>query len=109
MDEEIYSQDDVRAFQRVGEFLAWFSMLESNIDVAIIGALGVEDNAGQLLMTFVPFGKKCEFLNALISAEDAGLDAVEIKTAQKNLSSIRKLADTRNMVAHSSFTARGLE
>jgi hypothetical protein len=75
-------------------------MLETNIDESTISLLGLDPIAGRLLLTYVPFGNKCEFLSELICLDDVGFTAEETKDAKSKLGSIRKLADTRNMIAH---------
>jgi hypothetical protein len=102
----MYSKQEVLAFQRVGEFLCWFSMLETNLDETVINLLGLEPIAGRLLLTYVPFGKKCDFLNELIGLGEVGLSAEEKAQAKDKLGSIEKLADTRNVIAHSFFAAQ---
>jgi hypothetical protein len=107
MNDEMYSQEELVAFQRVGEFLCWFSMLETKMDESIIELLGLERSAGQLLLTYVPFGKKCEFLSELIGLNEVGFGEPDKKAARKRLEQIRAKADKRNIIAHSFFAAEG--
>jgi hypothetical protein len=104
--DEFYSKDDVAAFQRVGEFLCWFAMLETNMDTSIVGLLGVEETAGRLLLSYVPFSRKCDFLRELICLEAVGFTDAERKEAKGKVGEIQQKADLRNIVAHSYFLAQ---
>jgi hypothetical protein len=104
LNDELYSKDDVLAFQRVGEFLCWFSMLETKIDESIIGLLGLDPLAGRLLLTYVPFARKPEFLGELICLEDVGFTPTERNEAKSRLGEIHKKSQIRNIVAHSFFS-----
>ncbi|SHL55101.1 hypothetical protein [Bradyrhizobium lablabi] len=103
-DEEIYSPDEQRAFHLVGEFLGWFARLEAVIDRSIIDLLELEPTTGQLLMTYLNFSSKCTILQELASADGVGLSTEERREAKNAIGKIRKLADTRNIIAHSMFS-----
>jgi hypothetical protein len=103
---ELYSKDDLLAFQRVGEFLCWFSMVESKIDESIIRLLGIEAVAGRLLLAYVPFAKKCEFFREMISVSEGAFADDERKQAVSKVNNIINFANTkRNIIAHSQFVA----
>jgi hypothetical protein len=104
VDEEFYSPEELQAFQRVGEFLCWFAMLEDNIGESIIDVLGLEPIAGRLLMTYVNFAAKCDFLKELISVEGLELTSEELKSANSTIGSIQSLNSTRITVVHSFFS-----
>jgi hypothetical protein len=110
-DEEIYSPEELRAFHLVGEFLGWFARLEAVIDQSVIDILDLEPKAGQLLMIYLNFSSKCTLLQELALADGVGLSAKECKEAKNAVSKLRKLADTRNIIAHSMFspTASGIK
>ena len=58
-------------------------------------------------MTYLNFSSKCTILQELALADGVGLDANErndAKDAKDAISKIRKLADTRNIIAHSMFS-----
>jgi hypothetical protein len=103
-DEEIYSPEEKRAFHLVGEFLGWFARLEAVIDRSIIDILGLEQTAGQLLMTYVNFASKCTMLKELAMAQGNGLSKDERDAAKEAVGKILDLAATRNIVAHSMFS-----
>jgi hypothetical protein len=105
LEDELYSKQDMLAFQLVGEFLCWFSMLETNIDQSVIDLLDLEPVAGRLLMSYVPFQKKCDLLRELFSLEEVGFTNQEKKDANSKLNRIRGRADTRNIIAHSFFSS----
>jgi hypothetical protein len=102
---ETYSPEDKAAFQRVGEFLCWFSMLETKIDELMIRVVGVEDLAGRLLLSYVPFRRKCEFVSKLVELPQLESAPDEKKCAQDTLERIEALHDIRNILAHSQFFA----
>jgi hypothetical protein len=103
-DEEIYSPEELRAFHLVGEFLGWFARLEAVIDQSIIDILELEPTVGQLLMIYLNFSSKCTLLQEFALADGVGLSAKERKDAKEAISKLRKLADTRNIIAHSMFS-----
>ena len=105
--EEIYSPDEVQSFQRVGEYLAWFARLEAVMDGSIIDILNLEPTAGRLLLSFVSFSAKCNFLEELARAEGTGLTDTERKETPSNIEKIRKIARRRNTIAHSMFEPTG--
>jgi len=103
--DDIYSGKDVVAFQRVGEFLSWFSLLESDINESIISLLALDAMVGRLLLSYVPFARKCEFLKELFGLKAVGFKPPERKSANSKLGRIQELSAVRNVVAHSAFSA----
>ena len=103
--DDIYSERDVAAFQRVGEFLSWFSLLESDINESIINLLALDAIVGRLLLSYVPFARKCEFLRELFGLKAVGFKQPEKKNANSKLGRIQELSAIRNVVAHSAFSA----
>jgi hypothetical protein len=103
-DEDIYSPEEAKAFHLVGEFLGWFARLEAVIDRSIIDILELDATVGQLLMIYLNFSSKCTLLQELALADGVGLSAKEHKEAKDTISKLRKLADTRNLIAHSMFS-----
>jgi hypothetical protein len=105
MTDEFYSADDLRGFQKVGEFLSWFARLEMQMDLSITALLGIEQTAGRLLLSYIPFSRKAEFLSKLIDLDEVGFTKEEKKAARERLGMIQDKGRTRNTIAHSFFTA----
>jgi hypothetical protein len=80
-------------------------MLETNLDESIISVLGIEPVAGRLLLSYVPFNRKCDFLKKLTSLPELGFTSQELAEAKAAMGSIQKLSEIRNVVAHSFFSA----
>lgn len=101
--EQQIESEKARDFQRIGEFVFWFSQLEFTIKVRLSAALGLSDNLFDAVTAHYDFAILCTVAIKVLLAKFPQREA----SIKKLFKDCRKLNDERVGISHGLWTHRG--